>query len=137
MSTWAAAGVMAAAKETTRRERRNPWCNSSPQTVSNRWIEGSRSPNPDFLVSLRYLFLAEREGFEPPIPLRVCRISSAVLSTTQPPLRSLSATSPESKRAIKSPNRGRFLTKRAKTDKGCEAYIEPVDQPGHPRQSDA
>src|SRR6516165_7633523 len=33
------------------------------------------------------LLLAEREGFEPPIPLRVCRISSAVLSTTQPPLR--------------------------------------------------
>ena len=31
--------------------------------------------------------MAEREGFEPPIPLRVCRISSAVLSTTQPPLR--------------------------------------------------
>ena len=32
--------------------------------------------------------LAERAGFEPAIPLRVCRISSAVLSTTQPPLRS-------------------------------------------------
>jgi hypothetical protein len=31
--------------------------------------------------------LAEREGFEPPIRLPVCRISSAVLSTTQPPLR--------------------------------------------------
>lgn len=31
--------------------------------------------------------MAEREGFEPSIPLRVCRISSAVLSTTQPPLR--------------------------------------------------
>ena len=31
--------------------------------------------------------LAEREGFEPPIPLRVCRISSAVVSTTHPPLR--------------------------------------------------
>ena len=30
--------------------------------------------------------LAEREGFEPPIPLRVCRISSAVHSTTLPPL---------------------------------------------------
>jgi hypothetical protein len=30
--------------------------------------------------------LAERAGFEPAIPLRVCRISSAVLSTTQPPL---------------------------------------------------
>src|SRR5262245_6915109 len=32
--------------------------------------------------------VAEREGFEPPIRLPVCRISSAVLSTTQPPLRS-------------------------------------------------
>lgn len=32
--------------------------------------------------------MAERVGFEPTIPLRVCRISSAVLSTTQPPLRS-------------------------------------------------
>jgi hypothetical protein len=31
--------------------------------------------------------LAERGGFEPPIPLRVCRISSAVQSTTLPPLR--------------------------------------------------
>src|SRR5438309_11625194 len=31
--------------------------------------------------------MAEREGFEPPIRLPVCRISSAVLSTTQPPLR--------------------------------------------------
>ena len=30
--------------------------------------------------------LAEREGFEPPIPLRVCRISSAVHSTALPPL---------------------------------------------------
>ena len=30
--------------------------------------------------------MAEREGFEPPIPLRVCRISSAVHSTTLPPL---------------------------------------------------
>ena len=42
MTTCAAAGVMTAAKETTRRERRNPWCNSSPQQVSNRWIEGVR-----------------------------------------------------------------------------------------------
>src|SRR5262245_14257315 len=33
------------------------------------------------------LCVAEREGFEPPIRLPVCRISSAVLSTTQPPLR--------------------------------------------------
>src|SRR6478672_4199038 len=61
--------------------------------------------------------LAEREGFEPPIPLRVCRISSAVLSTTQPPLRS-------PKRALKRPRMdGRYVTKRAKTDKGRAAYI--------------
>lgn len=33
------------------------------------------------------MFLAEREGFEPPIRLPVCRISSAVHSTTLPPLR--------------------------------------------------
>src|SRR5437588_1694895 len=31
--------------------------------------------------------VAEREGFEPPIRLPVCRISSAVQSTTLPPLR--------------------------------------------------
>ena len=35
--------------------------------------------------------LAERVGFEPTIPLRVCRISSAVLSTTQPPLQGAKA----------------------------------------------
>src|SRR5579872_6161906 len=34
-----------------------------------------------------FLWLAEREGFEPPIGLHLCRISSAVHSTTLPPLR--------------------------------------------------
>lgn len=33
------------------------------------------------------MIVAERVGFEPTIRLPVCRISSAVLSTTQPPLR--------------------------------------------------
>src|SRR5215470_17106706 len=33
--------------------------------------------------------VAEREGFEPPIRLPVCRISSAVRSTTLPPLQAL------------------------------------------------
>ncbi|CCV04722.1 hypothetical protein MESS2_1370019 [Mesorhizobium metallidurans STM 2683] len=32
-------------------------------------------------------FVAEREGFEPPMGLHPCRISSAVHSTTLPPLR--------------------------------------------------
>lgn len=31
--------------------------------------------------------MAERVGFEPTIPLQVCRISSAVHSTSLPPLR--------------------------------------------------
>ena len=33
--------------------------------------------------------LAEREGFEPPIPFQVCRFSRPVPSTTRPPLRLL------------------------------------------------
>jgi hypothetical protein len=41
------------------------------------------------ILKIKYLMLllAEREGFEPPIRLPVCRISSAVHSTTLPPLR--------------------------------------------------
>jgi hypothetical protein len=35
------------------------------------------------------MHLAEREGFEPPIRLPVCRISSAVHSTTLPPLQTM------------------------------------------------
>src|SRR5215471_3371874 len=35
---------------------------------------------------LHTTLLAEREGFEPPIGLHLCRISSAVHSTTLPPL---------------------------------------------------
>ncbi len=58
---------------------------------------------PDYWASMpaqsrRRMFvaegLAEREGFEPPIRLPVCRISSAVLSTTQPPLRGRRAQAP-------------------------------------------
>ena len=37
--------------------------------------------------------LAEREGFEPPIPFRVCRFSRPEPSTARPPLRSLPALS--------------------------------------------
>ncbi len=37
--------------------------------------------------------VAEREGFEPPIRLPVCRISSAVHSTTLPPLREVKSLS--------------------------------------------
>ena len=64
------------------------------------------------------LGLAEREGFEPPIRLPVCRISSAVHSTALPPLRS-------PQRGNNAPIGRRYLTKQAKTDKGCAAYIVP------------
>jgi hypothetical protein len=36
--------------------------------------------------------MAEREGFEPPIGLHLCRISSAVHSTTLPPLQAIENT---------------------------------------------
>ena len=60
--------------------------------------------------------LAEREGFEPPIRLPVCRISSAVLSTAQPPLRS--PIGPQ-----KALIGRRYLPNRRETNKGRRAYI--------------
>lgn len=50
-------------------------------------LEGA--PNIEaFPVTYRgFRRLAEREGFEPPMGLHPCRISSAVHSTTLPPLR--------------------------------------------------
>ena len=44
-------------------------------------------PSPARMQCVFKRLLAERVGFEPTVPLRVRRISSAVLSTTQPPLR--------------------------------------------------
>src|SRR6185369_9480712 len=46
--------------------------------------------------------LAERGGFEPPIRLPVCRISSAVHSTALPPLRRGRAQGPRSPRNARS-----------------------------------
>ena len=54
--------------------------------------------------------MAEREGFEPPIGLHLCRISSAVHSTTLPPLQAHDG--PES--ASRS---GRVLGEDGRTDK--------------------
>jgi hypothetical protein len=36
-----------------------------------------------------FLFLAEREGFEPPIPVKVCPLSRRIVSTTHAPLRAV------------------------------------------------
>ena len=66
MTTWAAAGVMTAAKETTRRERKNPWCNSSPRRVSNRWIEGSAMPQSRFSVVTALFVLGGEGGIRTP-----------------------------------------------------------------------
>ena len=62
----------------TRTEKRN--CRRKTEERINR---GFDIP-PDSVCSRRRV--AEREGFEPPIRLPVCRISSAVHSTTLPPL---------------------------------------------------
>ena len=61
-----------------------------PLCTTRLYYSGGRKPLI-CLVSLENQFLggmmADREGFEPPIPLHVCRISSAVHSTTLPPVR--------------------------------------------------
>jgi hypothetical protein len=51
------------------------------------WIPRGFEPQEQGIIHCFQWYMAEREGFEPPIRLPVCRISSAVLSTTQPPLR--------------------------------------------------
>src|SRR5260370_19157500 len=54
--------------------------------------------------------MAEREGFEPPIGLHLCRISSAVHSTTLPPLQA-------PWRLIPQPRSGRVLGEDGGPDK--------------------
>ncbi|MDB5503399.1 MAG: hypothetical protein JWR89_3301 [Tardiphaga sp.] len=50
-------------------------------------IYGRKMVTPQHIENLAKIsFLAERGGFEPPIGLHLCRISSAVRSTTLPPL---------------------------------------------------
>ena len=55
--------------------------------------------------------MAEREGFEPPIGLHLCRISSAVHSTTLPPLRA--------PRRVIHPRSGRVLGEDGGPDKAA------------------
>jgi hypothetical protein len=47
--------------------------------------------------------VAEREGFEPPVRLRVLRISSAARSTTLPPLRGGDALAKHAGRGVGGP----------------------------------
>jgi two-component system sensor histidine kinase KdpD len=69
--------------------------------------------------------LAEREGFEPPIRLPVCRISSAVHSTALPPLRSPTG--------LKKPQLdGGYVAKRAEPDKGPRGYYTVPAPKGRP-----
>jgi hypothetical protein len=75
---------------------RLPRCvGASPNTGNPILLIGATSqwlPHP--VSGLDTLKLAERVGFEPTIRLPVCRISSAVLSTAQPPLRGRRGASP-------------------------------------------
>ena len=57
--------------------------------------------------------MAEKEGFEPPIPLRVCRISSAVLSTTQPLLQAASNVRKRKAIVVEIASRCRFARERS------------------------
>ena len=52
------------------------------ETGNHSWRFKSRDDD----LLLFFAGVAEREGFEPPIGLHLCRISSAVHSTTLPPL---------------------------------------------------
>jgi hypothetical protein len=73
-------------------EWRMPTVDELWQMATDLYARGQSSIDPSTKRMLMtaadsYLMVvAEREGFEPPIPLRVCRISSAVHSTTLPPL---------------------------------------------------
>ncbi len=69
--------------------------------------------------TLAEIILAEREGFEPSIPLRVCRISSAVLSTTQPPLR-----------IARGAEEGWLVARHSAAIKGCHPPIPAGERPG-------
>ncbi len=60
--------------------------------------------------------VAEREGFEPPIGLHLCRISSAVHSTTLPPLQA-----PTMKGRFSRPRSGGVLGEDGGGDKAREA----------------
>ena len=60
--------------------------------------------------------VAERVGFEPTVPLPARRISSAVLSTTQPPLRETKRQGPEGQSVAGSAGRLAAVGKVAKPD---------------------
>ena len=79
--------------------------------------------------------LAEREGFEPPMPLQACRISSAVHSTALPPLRSPKRAA---KTPIERPLSNQASQDRQGTDEACAAYIVArLRKPAADEQGDA
>lgn len=63
-----------------------------PELMVEMWYEPSKMESFNLPNHLRRGVLAERGGFEPPIGLHLCRISSAVQSTTLPPLRGAETT---------------------------------------------
>ena len=71
--------------------------------------------------------LAEREGFEPPMGLHPCRISSAVHSTTLPPLRRGAEAASRSARGRGHLARGHRANKRRKIDFAAAFAHKPAD----------
>jgi hypothetical protein len=85
-----------------------------------RWAE-NREPKGETAAAVANVCgMAEREGFEPPIRLPVRRISSAVLSTTQPPLRGL--------RQAQSPLASDYLTKAPRANKAARFIVAQVSR---------
>src|SRR5271169_4435045 len=61
--------------------------------------------------------MAEREGFEPPIPFRVCRFSRPEPSTTRPPLRLLCGCQTAIGRSVSLQQERRISVLRQKTER--------------------
>src|SRR5208337_282374 len=65
---------------------------STPFRTRPFWAAGLEARRANSRIQHTADCLAEREGFEPPIPFRVCRFSRPEPSTTRPPLRCYSFT---------------------------------------------
>ena len=70
--------------------RLSPWLSGEANKETHHLSEGQRSERPRDIKTINIKdLMAEREGFEPPVELPPRRISSAVHSTTLPPLREM------------------------------------------------
>ena len=87
LSTWLDTPALALAGErrlTLARPRHLTECDNTVTGIDNR---SASHPRRALFQHQKLMEVAERGGFEPPVPVKARRISSAVHSTTLPPLR--------------------------------------------------